>query len=103
MKTDLKLRKIKMYVKHPGALTCGHCKNKGFMKILAGYSERDTETIKSPCGYLVFNTQHSWGVAYELAKCMSCNEITLTKIDWHDDSAPEDYTYTILYPTSHCP
>lgn len=93
---------IKMYIRNAGAITCGHCGNKGFMKILAGYSERDMETEKSPCGYLVKEVTQPWGVAYELALCLSCEEVTLTKINWHDDCAPEDYTYTILYPQPKC-
>lgn len=86
-----------MYTKNP-ALTCGHCGTRGTMKILADYYERDLETIKSPCGYLVKEIWQPWGIAYELLLCLSCNEVTLRKINWHDNQGSEDYAYTILYP-----
>jgi hypothetical protein len=58
------------------------------------------ETLASPCGYLVKQSSRPWGTAYILSQCMHCEEMNLTKIDWHDDFSPADYTYTILYPAS---
>ena len=80
------------------ALICGHCGCKGLSKNLASYNERDIETTKSPCGYLIKEIMQPWGTAYVLSMCCSCNEVTLTKIFWHDDRCPEDYTYVVLYP-----
>lgn len=86
-----------MYTKNT-VLTCGHCGSSGPMKILADYCERDMETIKSPCGYLVNQIRQPWGIAYELLLCLSCNGVTLRKVNWHDNEGPEDYDYTVLYP-----
>ncbi|NPV74653.1 MAG: hypothetical protein HPY89_12970 [Pelotomaculum sp.] len=79
-------------------LACGHCGRKGLMRLLAEYSERDVETLKSPCGYLVKESPRPWGVGYCLSLCLSCERPTLTRIDWHEDCAPGDYAYTVLYP-----
>lgn len=78
--------------------TCGHCGTRSSMKLLADYSERDMETLKSPCGYLIKQIRQPWGIAYELLLCLTCNEVTLRKINWHDNEGLEDYTYTVLYP-----
>ncbi len=87
-----------MYIKDTSLHTCGHCGLRGLLKSLSGYCERGLETIKSPCGYLVREYLQPWGVAYELSLCTSCGEVTLTKVVWHDDWKPQDYSYFILYP-----
>lgn len=79
-------------------LLCGHCGRKGLSKVLSEYSERDIETLTSPCGYLVKQSKRPWGTAYVLSRCMHCENVTLTKIDWHDDFSEPEYSYTILYP-----
>lgn len=87
-----------MAISYSSILTCGHCGRKGLVKILADYTERDGETVKSPCGYLVKDISHPWGVTYALMKCSSCDGLTLTQINWHDELSPEDYIFTVLYP-----
>ena len=89
-----------MKTNYSSELFCGHCGRKGLVRVLSEYSERDMETLTSPCGYLVKQSSRPWGTAYILSQCMHCEEMNLTKIDWHDDFSPADYTYTILYPAS---
>ncbi|HPU35552.1 MAG TPA: hypothetical protein PL078_03915 [Bacillota bacterium] len=90
-----------MYKRHSPVLTCGCCSYRGTMKFLVNYCERDLETVKSPCGYLVHDILQPWGVAYELLQCPSCGTVLLIKIEWHDAWEPEDYIVTVLYP--NCP
>lgn len=80
-------------------LLCGHCGRKGLSKVLSQYSERDMETLTSPCGYLVKQSKRPWGLAYILSRCCHCENVTLTKIDWHDDFSAEEYSYTVLFPS----
>ncbi|NLI11465.1 MAG: DUF4145 domain-containing protein [Peptococcaceae bacterium] len=84
--------------KYCARLICGHCGKKGLAGILAEYSERDMETLTSPCGYLAKESLRPWGVAYSVSRCLCCDQLTLTRVDWHDERRPEDYSYTILYP-----
>ena len=58
-----------MYTRHSPVLTCSCCGYRGAMKFLVNYCERDLETVKSPCGYLVHDILQPWGVAYELLQC----------------------------------
>lgn len=87
-----------MSCNYSSILTCGHCGLKGLARILADYTERDGETVKSPCGYLVKEVYNPWGVTYILMKCSFCDGLTLTQIEWHDGLKPEEYTFTVLYP-----
>ncbi|MFX4262986.1 hypothetical protein ACOBQJ_12395 [Pelotomaculum propionicicum] len=88
-----------MKANYSSELFCGHCGRKGLSKVLSEYSERDIETLSSPCGYLVKQSKRPWGLAYILSRCMHCENVTLTKIDWHDDFSAAEYSYTILFPT----
>lgn len=87
-----------MKTNYSSELFCGHCGIKGLSKVLSEYSERDMETLTSPCGYIVKESKRSWGTAYILSRCIHCENVTLTKIEWHDDFSPEEYTYTVLFP-----
>lgn len=84
--------------KYYGELVCGHCRHRGLSKVLADYSERDRETLTSPCGYLISQSARPWGVGYSLSLCLSCDKPTLTRIEWHDDFGPRGYSYDIVYP-----
>lgn len=79
-------------------LFCGHCGRRGLARVLSEYSERDMETLTSPCGYLMKQSKRPWGTAYVLSQCMHCEQVTLVRIDWHDAFSPAEYTYTVLYP-----
>lgn len=87
-----------MKTNYRSELSCGHCHRKGLMQVLSEYSERDIETLTSPCGYLVKESERPLGLAYVLARCMCCGDVTLTKIEWHDDFNVEEYDYTVLFP-----
>ncbi|MDD2553095.1 MAG: hypothetical protein PHP51_00800 [Desulfotomaculaceae bacterium] len=89
-----------MKINYRSELCCGYCDRKGLGKVLSEYSERDIETLTSPCGYLVKQSKRPWGVAYILSQCMHCENVTLTKIDWHDNFSAAEYSYTILYPAA---
>ncbi|MFA4886357.1 MAG: hypothetical protein WC601_11400 [Desulfotomaculaceae bacterium] len=84
--------------KYSAQLICGHCGKKNLASILSDYSERDRETLTSPCGYLVSQIARPWGVGYSLSLCHSCDQLTLTRIEWHDDFGPQEYSYFIMYP-----
>jgi len=84
--------------KYSAQLICGHCGKKNLASILSDYSERDRETLTSPCGYLVSQSARPWGVGYSLSLCHSCDKLTLTRIEWHDDFGPQEYSYFIMYP-----
>jgi len=79
-------------------LICAHCGRKGLARILAEYTERDGETVTSPCGYLVKEVSHLWGLTYVLMKCSSCDGLTVTRVNWHDQLSPGDYDFAVLYP-----
>lgn len=84
--------------KYTAQLICGHCGKKNLASILSEYSERDRETLTSPCGYLASQSTRPWGVGYSLSLCHSCEQLTLTRIEWHDDLGPQEYSYIIMYP-----
>lgn len=84
--------------KYSAQLICGHCGRKGLASILSDYSQRDRETLTSPCGYLAIQSDRPWGVGYSLSLCHSCDQLTLTRIEWHDDFKPQEYSYLIMYP-----
>ena len=91
---------VNMKRNYSAELCCGHCERKGLSRVLSEYSERDIETLTSPCGYLVKQSKRPWGVAYILSHCMHCENVTLTRIEWHDNCSAEGYSYTVLYPAA---
>ncbi len=87
-----------MKANYSSEICCGHCGRKGLSRVLCECSERDVEILTSPCGYLVKEDKRPWGVAHIVSRCMHCENVTLTKIEWHDNFNAEEYSYTVLYP-----
>lgn len=89
-------------------ITCGHCGNRGPMRILTKHTESDeikaSDIEKAVTDYGTFDVDYGFsidfGVTYELLQCCACNKETLRKISWHDGYNPDQWLLDVLYPQS---